>query len=181
MSHPLPFETLFADYREMVFGVAFRHLDNSAEAEDVTQEVFFRLWQNYPERVGAQTVGGWLKSVARNLCFNHLGRYRARCETFTDLTRLDETRDRALENSAAPDVKDADHLAEDRWRLLSQALCHLTADQRSALMLHHVEEIPFPEIARQLGISAGKAKSDAFRARTSLRRRLQPDRESLGM
>src|SRR6266404_5383408 len=72
------FEAFMKAYQNMVFTTAIRLLANEAEAEDVSQEVFLKAYERYAELKDSPTVGGWLKTVARNLCLNHLSRYRAR-------------------------------------------------------------------------------------------------------
>lgn len=181
-SDPLPpFEVLIATHRDMVLGTAVRLLDNQAEAQDVAQEVFLRLWRHYPDRVRARSVAAWLRTVTRNLCNNHLGRYRARCKTFTDLTANGWAESDTWGEYSSVDTADSDRLSYDRRALISGALVHLKPGQRAALELFHLDEIAYPEIARRLGITPGKAKTDAFRGRASLRKRLETKRDSLGV
>src|SRR3989442_9947239 len=71
------FDAFMRAYQNMVFTTAVRLLGNEAEAEDVSQEVFLKAYERYAELKDSPTVGGWLKTVARNLCLNHLSRYRA--------------------------------------------------------------------------------------------------------
>ncbi|MBT6381835.1 MAG: sigma-70 family RNA polymerase sigma factor [Opitutales bacterium] len=62
----------------MVFSTAYRLLANHAEVQDISQEVFLKAYDRYSEIGGNPRVGGWLKTVARNLCLNHLTRHRRR-------------------------------------------------------------------------------------------------------
>src|SRR5436190_620246 len=78
MTDSQQFEAFMRAYQNMVFSTAIRLLSNSAEAEDVSQEVFLKAYERYAELKESPTVGGWLKTVTRNLCLNHLTRYRAR-------------------------------------------------------------------------------------------------------
>ncbi len=184
MSKPAQFEALLADYRKMVFSTAFRLLSNTADAEDITQEVFLRLWNHYPERVGLLTVGGWLKSVTRNLCLNHLERYRARYGSFSDLDIGGEHQGEMNGSRLADTAAEEADLPADEQRVLIdlvvKALPGLPPDQRAALMLYHFSEMDYCGVADRLGVSLGKVKTDIRRARHHLRRRLQPARDSLG-
>lgn len=65
-------------YQNMVFSTAYRLLANHAEVQDISQEVFLKAYDRYSEIGGNPRVGGWLKTVTRNLCLNHLTRHRRR-------------------------------------------------------------------------------------------------------
>src|SRR5260221_12581538 len=80
------FETFVRRYQDMVFATAVRLLGNRVEAEDVAQTVFLRAFQRF-EQIGASpAAAGWLKTVTRNACLNHLSRYRTRWRLFSEVT-----------------------------------------------------------------------------------------------
>ena len=83
MTDPEQFEAFVKAYQDMVFATAVRLLANEAEAEDVAQEVFLKAYARFGELQTSPTPGGWLKTVTRNLCLNHLSRYRARWRFFS--------------------------------------------------------------------------------------------------
>jgi RNA polymerase sigma-70 factor (ECF subfamily) len=181
MSDPVQFENFVLAYQDMVFSTALRLLGNQAEAEDAAQEAFLRAWNHWPELAGSNTAGGWLKTVTRNLCLNHLERYRARWKMFSDLQREDDEGETRELDFAAPDTLEQTLLTGDQRELLEQALTKLPNDQRLALALYHFEDMDYADIAKQLGVSLGKVKTDIFRARETLRKKLQPARESVGV
>ncbi len=183
MNDPVQFETFLANYQDMVYATAFRLLGREAEAEDIAQETFVRAWNHWQELAGSPTAGGWLKTVARNLCLNHLERYRARWKFFTDLKSADSDDDDAgLEATfGSESTVDSDLLNRDQRRVLEEALGKLPQDQRVALVLYHYEDLDYTEIAARLRVSLGKVKTDIHRARLALQKRLQPCREQLGI
>ncbi len=85
----------------MVFATAVRLLGNPTEAEDVAQTVFMRAFQRFEEIGPSPTAAGWLKTVTRNTCLNHLSRYRRRWRLFSELATTDETRRRPRSSGAA--------------------------------------------------------------------------------
>jgi RNA polymerase sigma-70 factor (ECF subfamily) len=93
------FEMFVREYQDMVFATAVRLLGNAAEAEDVSQTVFMRAYERFATISNSPTAAGWLKTVATNLCLNHLARYRARWQFFSELERDDQS---SVEDVATP-------------------------------------------------------------------------------
>jgi RNA polymerase sigma-70 factor (ECF subfamily) len=174
MSDAQEFEAFMRNYQDMVFSTAMRLLANSAEAEDVAQEVFLKAYQRFAELRESKTAGGWLKTVATNLSLNHLSRYRSRWSFFSDLFgRGREDDDEAEVEFPASDDVTAQLAQSERRELVEQALQSLPAAQRVPLVLYHMEDLQYDEIAAKLGVSMGKVKTDIFRAREALRRKLR--------
>jgi RNA polymerase sigma-70 factor, ECF subfamily len=173
MSDAEQFETFVRKYQNMVFSTAMRLLGNAAEAEDISQEVFLKAYERFDELKESPTAGGWLKTVATNLSLNHLSRYRSRWTFFTDLfPQRGEDEDNPVDFAAPGDL--AHELEDsDRHQLVEQALQKLPPAQRVPLVLYHLEGLRYEEIAAKLNVSLGKVKTDIFRAREALRRKLR--------
>lgn len=178
---PAQFESFVLAYQDMVFSTAVRLLGNDAEAQDVAQEAFVRAWNHWHDLAGSGSAGGWLKTVTRNLCLNHLQRYRARWKMFSELEREDGEGETREVDFAAADTLEQTLLTADQRELIENTLAKLPPDQRVALALYHFEDLDYADIAKQLGVSLGKVKTDIFRARETLRKKLQPARESVGV
>ena len=86
MTNPAQFEQFMRNYQNMVFSTALRLLASEAEAKDISQEVFLKAYERFAELETSPTAGGWLRTVATNLCLNHLTRYRNRWRFFSELT-----------------------------------------------------------------------------------------------
>jgi RNA polymerase sigma-70 factor (ECF subfamily) len=168
MTQEQQFEVFLRNYQNMVFSTAMRLLANQSDAEDITQEVFLCAYERFGELYDSPTVGGWLKKVATNLSLNHLSRYRSRWSFFSELFGSGEEGEAQFPAEAGNE----DPHAADRRELLEQALQKLPAAQRVPLVLYHLEGLRYEEIAEQLGVSLGKVKTDIFRGREALRRKL---------
>jgi RNA polymerase sigma-70 factor, ECF subfamily len=164
------FERFVQEYQHMVFAVAVRLLANQADAEDVAQTVFLRAFERFDEVVDHPAVAGWLRTVTTNLCLNHLERYRKRWRLFSEM------------GDARPDPPDArtDGARADaaidesrRQTQLETALGRLPAHQRVPIVLFHFEQQSYADIARALGVSEGKVKTDMHRGRLRLREALR--------
>jgi len=166
------FEAFMKAYQNMVFTTAVRLLANEAEAEDVSQEVFLKAYERYAELKSSPTVGGWLKTVTRNLCLNHLTRYRARWRFFSEMAPDREDED-SMPEWAAPDTHEQQVATGDHRQLLEGVLQKLPSGQRVPLVLYHFEELSYEEIAAKLRVSLSKVKTDIHRGREALRRKLK--------
>ena len=166
---PTDFTTFMRNYQDMVYTTAVRILNNPAQAEDVSQEVFLKAYERFAELRTSPTAGGWLKTVATNLCLNHLQRYRKRWRFFSEFRREDDSEDAPTIEFAAPD---SDFLAGvdqgERRAWVERALSELPEHQRVPLVLFHFEDVPYDEIARKLGVSLAKVKTDILRGRAAL-------------
>lgn len=159
-------------YRQRVFRVAYTFVGRHEEAEDLTQEIFlkvFRALSTFDRRANFQT---WLVSVARNLCIDHYRRVRKERETF----------DRGVDVAdLAPAATGPDPVAQlqrvDRRELLRLALREVPAVLREAVVLRDMQELTYDEIARRLALPAGTVKSRISRGRRELARQIARLRE----
>jgi RNA polymerase sigma-70 factor (ECF subfamily) len=166
------FEAFVRSYQDMVFATAVRLLGNPAEAEDIAQDVFLKAFQRFREISASPAAAGWLKTVTRNACLNHLSRYRARWRFFSELGQAPG--DAAPAVATAPVADSPDQQLDElvRQEALEQALRALPDHQRVPLALFHFEGASYQEIADALGVSVGKVKTDIHRGREALRRHL---------
>jgi RNA polymerase sigma-70 factor (ECF subfamily) len=178
MTHSQQFEAFMRNHQNMVFSTAMRLLANQTEAEDVAQEVFLKAHSHFDQLRDSATAGGWLRTVATNLCLNHLSRYRSRWSFFSELA------DGTPEEPREADFPDSRSIEEEldkaeRSALVEQALQKLPSMQRVPLVLYHLEGLTYDDIASKLGVSMGKVKTDIFRGRRALRKllrlQLQPE------
>jgi len=167
------FTKFMRTYQNMVFSTAARLSGNDAQAEDIAQEVFLRAHRKFDELRDNPRAAGWLKTVATNLTFTHLTRYRKRWVFFSQLQPDDETEedpvlDFASAESVVEEVRD-----DERHDYVETALTELPEHQRVPLVLFHFEEMPYEEIAQRLHVSLPKVKTDIHRARQALAKILE--------
>jgi RNA polymerase sigma-70 factor (ECF subfamily) len=169
------FEAFVRRYQDMVYGTAIRLLGSPAEAEDAAQTVFLKAFQRFAEVGASPAAAGWLKTTTRNECLNHLSRYRARWQFFSELTRSDRSEGDYADSLISPLSQALDLEQAEQREPLERALRGLPDHQRVPLVLFHFEELSYQEIAEALGASVGKVKTDIHRGREALKR-LLPDR-----
>ncbi len=155
---PAAVRALMARKLPRIHGLAARMLNDAAEAEDVTQEVFVRAWRQAGRwKPGAARFDTWLHRVALNLCYDRLRRRR---EVATDappeLADEGPAPDRGLE-------------AADVGLRVAAAMAALPDRQREALVLCHYQELGNIEAAALMGVSVEALESLLSRGRRALR------------
>jgi len=170
MTAPVDFTTFMRNYQDMVYTTAVRLLGNETQAEDIAQEVFLKAYEHWDNLSESVTAGGWLKTVTTNLSINHLQRYRKRWRFFSEITRHGdegEAGEQPVEFASPDNFLDALNQA-DRREWVARALEKLPEHQRVPLVLYHFEDVPYDVIARRLGVSLSKVKTDIMRGREAL-------------
>jgi RNA polymerase sigma-70 factor (ECF subfamily) len=165
-------ETIVRIYRRKVFNVAYKFVGRHDQAEDLTQDVFLKLYKSldtFDRRANFQT---WLISVSRNLCIDHYRAVRKERET------INRDVDPADFAPVSTDPRADTQLEQrDRVRLLRQALDKLAPTLRTAVMLRDIQELTYQEIADKLHLPEGTVKSRINRGRTELARQIQKLRD----
>src|SRR5213080_4174450 len=161
-------ELIVRQYWRKVFNVAYKFVGKHDQAEDLTQEIFLKIFKSldtFDRRANFQT---WLISVSRNLCIDH---YRS-------VRKERETIDRDVDaNELAPPSRDEGPMAvleqRDRVALLRQALAALPETLRTAVLMRDIQELSYQEIADKLRLPEGTVKSRINRGRTELARQIR--------
>lgn len=164
------FEAFVREYQDMVFATAVRLLGSATEAEDIAQTVFLRAYERFFLIEGSPTAAGWLKTVTSNLCLNHLSRYRARWQLFSELDPAEGEGEPFETTIASPPSRSID--SAERHARVEDALEGLPDHQRVPLVLFHFEDMSYQEIASSLGVSLAKVKTDIHRGRERLKKDL---------
>jgi RNA polymerase sigma-70 factor (ECF subfamily) len=161
-------------YTRKVFGLAYRFTGRADEAEDLTQEVFVKVYQTlerYREADGP--FGAWLMTVARNHAIDHYRRGRQE--------RLRRSEDPLVLEMAPADEEHpiAGLERDERSRLVHAGLRALPPDLRTPLVLCDLQGLSYDQIASALKVPLGTVKSRINRARLELAKRLQRRRSEL--
>lgn len=165
------FTTFMRNHQDMVFSTAARLAGDTAQAEDIAQQVFLKAYENFAQLRASDAAGGWLRTVATHLTLNHLARYRRRWRFFSEMQATEDEQPWE-QHLPAPDAL-LEHLdAQTRHARVEEAIRRLPDHQRIPLVLYHFEALSYQQIAGQLRISLSKVKTDILRARAALTRSL---------
>jgi RNA polymerase sigma-70 factor (ECF subfamily) len=157
-------EEVVRRYRRKVFGIAYRFTGKYEEAEDLTQEIFFRVFRVLDRFDPDADFSTWLYSVGRNQCVDHYRSGRREREALID-------REVDLEEAVSGRFDPHRSLEErDYKRLLSRALQALPTNLREVVVLRDIHGLAYQEIVDRLGLPEGTVKSRISRGRLELGR-----------
>jgi RNA polymerase sigma-70 factor (ECF subfamily) len=144
-------ERLLDLYEKKVFRMAVMMLKDAGRAEEVTQDIFLKLWQVLPAYDGRAAPSTWLYTIARNTCLS-----AARAESYRKTTTLDQSSEPTASSTAPLSIE------------LAQYLSRLPEAQREVITLFYLEERSVEDVARMLDFPEGTVKSHLHRARRAL-------------
>ncbi len=171
------FETLFEQYGEMIRRHLARITRDDAAAQDLIQEVFFRVWTRAEQWDGRGSFKAWLYRIATNLALNHLRSVKRRREQPLDIQNALVDDDDDEENTVPSWMVDASALGPDvalelaeRRERLDRLIGRLPDDKREVFRLVHEMELSMRDVADELGIPEGTVKSRLYYAKKRLAR-----------
>ncbi len=161
------FECLVKRYKNSLFNFTYRYLGDRPSAEDLTQEVFLRIYcsaQKFEARTGAM-ASSWIFKIAYNLSMNEIKQRRRYTRLYDDIYNKNQ-------ESAGQPVLGPLEKQELKDNIMSE-LRRLPENQRAALLLRTSEGFSYREISEILGVSISSVESLIFRARKHLKRCLK--------
>lgn len=165
------FESLVGNYQNMVFNLSFRFMGNRQEAEDLSQEVFMKVYKSLETYRGASTLKTWIYRITSNMALNRLKFLKRRHENqkvSIDQQRPDTT---FTLKDTLPDGRPGPHQeihADQISSKLQTALDSISEDQKAVIILRDIEGLSYDEIATTLETNVGTVKSRLARGRTQI-------------
>lgn len=147
-------EQLLDRYERRIFRMAVMMLRDAGRAEDVTQDIFLKLWRALPSYDGRAALSTWLYTIARNTCLSAV-----RAEAYRRTTPIDEAAEPAAPNPAP---------AADADAALARHVAALPEVQREVITLFYLQEKSVKDVAALLDLPEGTVKSHLHRARRAL-------------
>ncbi len=164
-------------YTRRVYNLGYRYTGRSDEAEDLTQDIFIKVYQNLKSyRAEAGSFQNWILKVGRNLIIDHYRQTRR----FQPSAGSEEMETMNLSDEKTP----SPHLVAEQSesaRFLREALQKLSPELKEAIILRDLEGMAYQEIAELLAIPEGTVKSRINRARLELAKYLSKRRAQMGV
>jgi RNA polymerase sigma-70 factor (ECF subfamily) len=165
------FDELVRRHHVSIVSLARALTNGSADAEDIAQEVFLRVWRGLRGFRGDSMFRTWLHRVAVNVIHSHHGRVaRVRRLLHTPVADAGRTGD-PIERAADPIDMESDVMMRDA---IDKALASLPEELRVAVTLRDVQGLDYREIAKVLDVPIGTVESRIFRGRQRLKPLLEP-------
>lgn len=163
------FELLIRKYEKLVLNTAFRYTGNRSEAEDLTQEVFLRVYNARQTYQPNSPFKHWLLTIVVNLCLNWI-RDTKRQRTISLFTEVNSPQ----VNIQHSQERISDHFKQLELKLaIKEAIDALPHTQRLAVILNKYDECSYEETAQIMKMSVPAIKSLLYRARESLKEKLR--------
>lgn len=162
-------QSFYRRYAPYVYSLAMSILQSKADAEDVTQETFWRVWKHAGDYDPARsTLKGWLAMLTRRIAIDRTRSrsFKARAREVTDVDLAGVS----VEGSPAADEQ---HLQSHRWRRVHQALADLDEPYRVLISLSYFEGMTHTSMAEHLRVPLGTVKTRLREAINQLRNKLE--------
>jgi RNA polymerase sigma-70 factor (ECF subfamily) len=161
-------------FGQKVYSVGYHFTLNREDAEELSQEIFLKTFENLHRYDGSFPLVAWLLSLSRNLCIDRYRR-RKREKSFRFVSD-----DAVLPLLKSDDDPASKTLRKERTKLLFWALAEIPEDLAEILVLRDLEGLAYDEIGKALDLPDGTVKSRLFRARAEVARRIRERHENRG-
>ena len=158
------FQELVDRYKDLVFALIARTVQDRSRAEDLAQDVFLRIHRGLPYFRGEARLSTWIYRIVANVCLQEPVRPGA--------VSLDDERTRARVKPSASDRQFGDLELRDR---LEKAIARLPANYRLLIAAHYLQGVQYEDLADALQLPLGTVKTQLYRAKQQLRRMLETD------
>jgi RNA polymerase sigma-70 factor (ECF subfamily) len=174
------YEVLITDFQQPVYNLVSRLLSDPADACDVVQEVFIKIFRKIGAFRGDSSLKTWIYRVAVNEAYNYQRWYGRHRRPEVGLENEEEGSLSYYQTVPDPGPSPYDCVADrEQHALVEAALSHLSPSFRTAVVLRDIEELSYEEIAGILQVAMGTVKSRILRGREALRKelagRLEPE------
>jgi RNA polymerase sigma-70 factor (ECF subfamily) len=167
------FELLVQRYQQKVGGVVSKLIKDYHEIQDITQDVFVKVYKALPKFRGDSAFYTWIYRIAINTAKNHLVARGRRIQN-SDIEPIEaENYSSAFENQNF-DTPDAEYERQEIEKVVHDSIEDLPDDLKKAIVLREVEGLSYEEIAEKMNCPIGTVRSRIFRARDAVDTALKP-------
>lgn len=154
------FRRFFHSYKNKIYSFSFSFTRSAEVAEEITQDVFIKVWTNRESLMEIENMDAWLSTITRNLCFNYLKKMALERKLAEELLKTQTIAEQSVEQYVS---------YKDRKNQLAEALNQLSPQQRLVFTLNRDKGLKNEEIAHQLHLSPNTVKTHMVSALRKIR------------
>ena len=165
---PKALESLFSVYKDRVFNTSLGYLQNTQDAEEITQDIFIEIFNSAGKFKGESSLNTWIYRITVNKCLDHI-EYLKRKKRFASVVSIFKPDTGELDIDT-PDVihPGIEIELKEQSRILFKAVNKLPDNQKTAFILSKIEQLSYKEISEVLNCSLSSVESLIYRARQNL-------------
>jgi len=162
------YNLLINKYKDRIYGYAFLMMKNKMDADDVTQEVFIKIWQNI-DKFNLLSAKAWIFRTTYNLCIDYLRKHKSAGKVF-------EYADENISNLPSNDNDIENPYLKTHLKIMNEkiinAIDNLPEKFKSVIILYEIQNLKYKEISKVLDMPMNNVKVNLLRARKKLREKL---------
>lgn len=167
------FNKLLDKYEKMVYNLAYKMFLNNLDAEDITQEVFIKVYKNIEKCNKNISLKNWIYTITYNSCIDEIRKRKGKNNTSIDAMVQTEDNEYKIEIASNTKTPEEELLQKETLNNIEIALNKLNYDARVLIYLRDIKGLAYTEISEILNINIGTVKSRLNRARNALKKLLE--------
>lgn len=163
------FSELIDKYEKMIYNLAYRIFNNTSDAEDMTQEVFIKIYKNLYKCEGKQSIKTWVYTIAYNTCIDEIRKRKGKNGISIDMEIEGEENNFSLDIASNEPTPENALMQKEGLLEIEQAINSLNEVNKALIFLRDIKGFSYNEISEIMNLNIGTVKSKINRARNTLK------------
>lgn len=163
------FSQIIDKYEKMVYNLAYRIFNNTSDAEDMTQEIFIKIYKNIYKCEGKQSIKAWVYTIAYNTCIDEVRKRKGKNNISLDMEIEGEENSFSLNIPSNEYTPESALLEKEGLLEIEQAINSLNEVNKTLIFLRDIKGLSYNEISEIMQLNIGTVKSRLNRARNLLK------------
>ncbi len=164
------FEDIVHQYERLVYATAYRMLNNHSDAQDVSQEVFIKVYKKLDSYKPTYSFGAWISTITSNTSIDYIRKHKKQSLLSLDKEIEFEDSSVGLTIESNDPTPEQELMQKEKRELIQKAIELLDEESRELIILRDINGIPYNEIAESLDLKLGTVKSKISRSRIKLQK-----------
>lgn len=163
------FEELIDKYQKMIYNLAYRMFNNSSDAEDITQEVFLKIYRNIEKCSGKHSIKTWVYTITYNTCIDEIRKTKGKEKISLDKKLNSDDGEYSFEIASNEPTPEISLLNKEGIKEIENAINQLNETSKTLVFLRDIKGLSYNEISEIMAMNIGTVKSRLNRARNNLK------------